>query len=113
MITEHEEQKTLVQYLQAQNIMYFSVPNGSVLKGNPMQRARQMQKLKREGLVVGASDIVVMLPGKILFIEMKSKRGYASNEQKEFLKKVNKYEYAIGKVCKGCIEAIEFIRENK
>ena len=107
---EHEEQRSLVQYLKLKKIFYFSIPNGSVLKGTPMQRGRQMNKLKAEGLVVGASDILVMLPKQILFIELKRTKGSTtSSEQKSFLNKINEYPYAVGKVCKGCKEAIDFI----
>lgn len=107
---ETEEQQVLVKYLKLKKIFYFSVPNGSVLKGNKLQRARQMNKLKAEGLVVGTSDIVVMLPNQILFIELKRTKGSTtSKEQLSFLEKINKYPYADGKVCKGAKEAIEFI----
>jgi len=116
---ETEEQKALVQYLNAKKLFYFAVPNGAVLKGTPLQRARQMKKLKAEGLIAGTSDIVVLLKEKILFIEMKRiKKSTISKEQKAFLEKVNKFPYAVGKVCKGAKEAIEFIeshikKENK
>lgn len=110
---EHEEQKTLVQYLQLKKLFYFSVPNGAMLKGTPLQRAKQMVKLKSEGLIVGTSDLIVMLHNKILFIELKRIKGSTtSKDQKAFLEKVNKYPYAIGKVCKGANEAISFIEEN-
>jgi len=110
---ETDEQKVLVKYLILKKIFYFSVPNGSVLKGNSRQRAIQMGKLKREGLISGTSDIVVLLPTKILFIEMKRTKGSStSKEQKAFLEKVNLYPYAIGQVCKGAGEAMKFIEKN-
>lgn len=107
---EHEEQKALVQYCQLKKLFYFSIPNGAVLKGNAMQRARQMNKLKKEGLIPGTSDFVVMLPNYILFIELKRQKGSTTSKaQKDFLEEVNKFNYANGKVCKGAKEAIEFI----
>lgn len=110
---ETDEQKALVQYCQVKKLFFFSVPNGSVLKGNAMQRARQMSKLKSEGLVVGTSDFVVMLPNHILFIELKRQKGSTTSKaQKDFLEKVNNFGYAKGKVCKGVKEAIEFIEDN-
>lgn len=110
---ESEEQQTLVQYCKLKKLFAFSVPNGSVLKGNKLQRAKQMARLKKEGLVVGVSDFVVMLPSKILFIELKRIKGsVTSDAQKDFIEKVNQYPYGIGKVCKGAKEAIEFIEEN-
>lgn len=110
---EHDEQKTLVKYLILKKLDYFAIPNGAVLKGKPFQRARQMQKLKAEGLVKGTSDIVVFTPAKILFIELKRVKGsVTSQDQKDFLERANKYPYAVGKVCKGAGAAIEFIESN-
>ena len=112
--SETIEQKKLVQWLKLKKIFYFSVPNGSVLKGNPLQRAKQMQKLKSEGLIVGTSDIVIMLPEKILFIELKRARKTlkggklsvshtsVSKEQKSFLNTINSdFNYADGYVACG------------
>ena len=109
---ETEEQKTLVHYLKIKKLFYFAVPNGSVLKGNKLQRAMQMAKLKSEGLVPGVSDIVVLMPTVIVFIEMKRTKGSAiSKDQVEFLKRVNEYPFAVGRVCKGAKSAIDFIEE--
>ncbi len=111
---ESDEQKVLVQYLKLKKIMYFAVPNGAMLKGNKLQRARQMAKLKSEGLVPGTSDIIAMLPSKILFIEMKRVKGSSTTkEQKEFIEKIKEFNYAEGRVCKGARAAIDFIEENK
>lgn len=115
------EQQNLVKWLRLKKLFYFSIPNGSVLKGTPLQRARQMNKLKSEGLVDGASDIVVMLKDKILFIELKRakktlKSGNlsvshtkTSDEQLKFLAKVDGFKYTDSSVCYGCAEAIDFI----
>jgi len=104
------EQQTLVKYCRLKKLLAFSVPNGSVLKGTPLQRARQMAKLKAEGLLVGTSDYIVLLPNQILFIELKRTKGSTtSKEQKEFIEKVNKYPYAVGIIAKGSKIAIEFI----
>ena len=122
-ITETQEQQKLVQWLKLKKIFYFSVPNGSVLKGNPLQRAKQMNRLKSEGLIVGTSDIVVMLSNKILFIELKrakkvlksgklsTSNSVTSKEQLKFLESVNEFGYAIGNVCYGFNEAKELIEE--
>ena len=111
---ETEEQRTLVQYCNLKKIFSLSIPNGAILKGNPLQRARQMNKLKAEGLIVGASDFLVMLDNKMLFIELKRVKGSTTSKaQKEFINKANQYPYAIAKVCKGAKEAIAFIEENR
>jgi len=119
-----EEQQKLVQWLKLKKIFYFAVPNGSVLKGNALQRAKQMERLKSEGLVPGTSDIIVMLQEKILFIELKrakkvlksgklsTSNSTTSEAQKDFIEKVNKFHYTDAKVCYGFNDAMEFINGN-
>ena len=110
---ETDEQKMLVQYCKLKKLFAFSVPNGAVLRGTSLQRARQMNKLKAEGLLKGTSDYIVMLSNKILFIELKRTKGSTtSEEQKDFIAKVNQYPYAVGAICKGAKVAIEFIENN-
>ena len=107
---EHEEQRTLVQYCKVKKLLAYSTPNGAMLKGNKLQRARQMNKLKAEGLLIGVSDMTILLPNKILFIELKRVKGSTTSQaQKDFIDKVNQYPYAVGSICKGAKEAIEFI----
>lgn len=62
------------------NAILFSVPNEFARKN--MTEARQM------GLLKGAADIIVVINGKILFIEFKSDVGKQSIEQKTFQHKV-------------------------
>ncbi len=63
----------------------FSIPNGAHLSGDERQRARQMNRLKAEGLSVGVPDLflpVVTLDYAGLFIELKKEGGRISKEQK-------------------------------
>lgn len=121
---ESEEQASLVQYLKLKKIFYFSVPNGSYLAGGKLQRVKQMTRLKREGLIDGVSDLVVLLEDKILFIEMKRRpkilksgkesvsHTSISKDQKIFLESVGKFKYAESTVAYGCKQAIEFISKH-
>jgi len=121
---ETEEQQKLIQWLRIKKLMYWATPNGAVLKGSKLQRVKQMSKLKKEGLVNGVSDVIVMLPNKILFIEMKRQKKKlttgkmsstsisVSDEQKSFLKKVNGFDYAHGIIAYGFNEAMEFIEKE-
>jgi hypothetical protein len=55
--------------------MWCHVPNGAALAGTPAQRARQMARLKLEGLTVGWPDYQLMVPRSIyhgLFLEIKA-----------------------------------------
>lgn len=114
--TEHIEQVTLVQWLERQhpNIskLLFAVPNGASLAGPAHARAKQMQRLKAEGLRNGTPDIFIAYPyGGYhgLFIEMKrQKGGTLSKEQKQWLERLNEQGY-LAKRCNGWEAAKEVI----
>ena len=56
----------------------FAVPNGG------LRKASEATLLKREGLLTGASDVVIMLPSKVVFMEFKTDDGKQSQKQKDF-----------------------------
>lgn len=124
-MSEYKEQVALVQWLQAKKIFYFAIMNENIQSFKDKNLAIRIGvKHKKAGRVRGTSDIVVMLDKKILFIELKrarrvlkngklsSAKANVSDEQISFLKSINEFDYAKGKVCYGCKEAIEFIEEN-
>ena len=73
--SEHSEQVAFVQWfrLQFPGILVFSIPNGSYLAGDIAARARQVARLKAEGMVAGVPDLEI--PEWNLYIEMKRQRG--------------------------------------
>ena len=120
--TEADEQKALVQWLNIKHIMHFApIMENNHSKLNRQFAVRNEAKAKAMGKKPGVSDIIVMLDNKILFIELKRKKKILksgkestshtniSEAQKEFIENVNKYNYALGKVCYGWEEAKEFI----
>ena len=114
---EETEQVALCNWLRLNKIEFFAVPNGG------KRNAIEMKNMKRSGLRVGASDMVVFTDKRILFIELKrkpitTKKGNASYsnsvtspEQLEFIEMANKYPYAKAKVCYGYVDSIKFIEE--
>ena len=69
---EHDHQRIVCQWLDAKGILYFAVPNGTQMAGNPGQRAIQTNKLKRTGLRPGAPDLVLVRDGEFpIALEMK------------------------------------------
>jgi len=64
-----------------QRCMIFSVPNDS---SNFMETKRKVNT----GLLKGVSDLIVILPNKVLFIELKTEIGIQSQVQKEFESRV-------------------------
>lgn len=83
--------------LQYPKLMMVAFPNGAKLFGDSEQRAKQWNRLKSEGAVPGASDLVLFYKSGehgALFIEMKTKTGRQSDTQKEFEQKVIEFGYA-------------------
>lgn len=62
--------------------LIFSIPNGG------SRNILEAKKLKETGLLRGVSDLIVILPNKILFIELKIEKGIQSDVQKEFERRV-------------------------
>lgn len=114
--TEHAEQATLVGWFDRTHPQLagrlFAIPNGAHLAGNNAQRAKQMHKLKAEGLRVAVPDMMlpVMRGGYGgLFIEMKrTKWGTVSKEQKKWREFLIEQGYR-AEICKGFQSAKEVI----
>lgn len=62
--------------------LIFSVPNGGY------RNKLEAIKMKATGLVAGVSDMIIIQPSRILFVEIKTLTGTQSKEQKEFQSKV-------------------------
>lgn len=93
-----------------------AIPNGTFLAGDRVQRAKQMARLKAQGLKPGVSDIFLPLARRGfhgLYIEMKRAphQGPAkpTRAQLDFARAVEAQGYAFF-VCRGAEEAIEKIR---
>lgn len=108
---ESDEQKTLVQYCKAKKLFYFAPMNENKQSfSNRLAAIKIEAKSKAMGKIKGTPDLIVMLPNQILYIELKRLKGsVTSAEQKMFVNRVNEFEYASGRICKGAKEAIDFI----
>lgn len=71
----------------------FSVPNEAIQK----MEWKQINTFKAMGLKSGVSDVIVLMPGKLLFIEFKSAKGVQNDNQKRFQEDVQAlgFEYHI------------------
>lgn len=56
----------------------FSVPNGG------SRNLLEAKRLKATGLKAGVSDLIVLMPDRCIFIELKTEKGIQSDKQKEF-----------------------------
>lgn len=115
---ESDEQKALILWLKQRKIMYFAPMNENSFSFLNRDIVVKIQaKNKAMGSIKGTPDLVIFLPNKIMFLELKRRKsGVLSKEQKDFLSRVNEYPYAIGGVAHGWIEAsamIEYYMELK
>jgi hypothetical protein len=92
MKDESKIQYQICQWLQGQGIYFFAVQNE--LAGS---NGRAMQFAISLGLRPGVSDLVVLLPSRIVFIEVKTATGRQSEHQKRFEARVKElgFEYYV------------------
>ena len=71
----------------------FSVPNEAIQK----MAWKQINMFKAMGLKSGVSDVIVLLEGKVLFVEFKAEKGVQTPKQKDFQQAVETlgFEYHI------------------
>jgi hypothetical protein len=65
----------------------FAVPNGG------LRSKSEAMTLKATGVVAGVSDMIIISPNKIFFIEVKTETGKQSPDQKDFEQKVKSMGY--------------------
>lgn len=85
--------------------LLFHVPNGG------SRNAREGANLKKQGVVAGVADLLLLLPRKgfgCLCVEMKTAKGSQSTLQREWGGKVSKYGN-LYVVCRSVDEFIEII----
>jgi hypothetical protein len=84
MRAESAIQRAIRHYLAANGYASVHVPNGAVLSGDKLKRAKQMSALKADGLYPGFPDLLVYGPGqRIGHIEVKSPTGAVQDTQKQ------------------------------
>jgi len=117
-MSESAHQKAVVQFFRMQwpNEVIFAVPNGSWLAGDSVQRAKQMKRMKAEGLEPGILDLVVPVPALHwhgLFIEMKDLGKTASSlskNQKKMMYYLSEQGYRV-EWSAGSDKAISILKE--
>ncbi len=127
--SESDEQKMFFDWVRrraASNPIYenvFAIPNGAFLAGDKLRRAKQMARLKAEGLSPGVLDIFVAVPASAmhrcqkcgksaisrirggLFIEMKAGKNLVTLAQKNWITRLRDAGYDVA-VCYSGQEAI-------
>ena len=85
----------------------FAIPNGG------KRNIREAVRFKREGVKAGIADLILLRPNKTkhgLCIELKTKIGKQSPEQKEFQKQTEFWNYQY-KVCRNLDEFMKTVND--
>lgn len=103
--SEFEIQTAIVDWLEANQFVYFAVPNGE------LRTKSTGAKLKRMGVKRGVPDLFICHTSKHssgLFLEVKSKSGSLSVDQKFFKARLELNSYTVAAV-KSLEQAIDCI----
>ncbi len=84
----------------------FAVPNGG--KRNKIEA----MKMISTGTLAGVSDLIVIIPNKVIFVEIKTKKGIQSDKQKEFENTVSKLGFKY-KIIRSLNDFIDLINKNE
>lgn len=106
--TEDQEAQTFATWLRFKNFKFTHIANESGLP--PKVAMIASAKKKRMGLSPGVPDFMVIIPNGLIFIELKRLKGSkTSEEQKEWVSKLNKIPNVEAKICYGATQAIDFV----
>ncbi len=126
---EDDIQAQIIQYCKIKKILCFAVINdasfsgqirkiliGSLGKVKGLQKASMIiskivNRNKKIGLMPGVSDLVLVLPGKTVFIELKTVKGKMSEEQKVFMSRITKLDHS-GYICRSLDDFIEVLEHE-
>lgn len=117
-MSEYEEQKAFVKWLNAKRLTFASVPNENNMSFlNKKVASIQGAKFKATGKRKGFPDLLVFLPDLVVAVEMKrsiqkgKSKPVVSEFQKEWIERLNELGHP-AKVCYGWIEAKEFVESH-
>ena len=103
---ESDEQRTVIEYLDVIGAKYTAIPNSTYTKSWSQKRKNHQQ-----GLRAGFPDLVCIVDGTFIVIEMKRRQGGSvSVEQKSWIEALKSAGIPVA-VAKGSDEAIEFINK--
>jgi hypothetical protein len=84
--------------LQAEIVQWYSLHYGKIHDkclfhcNNKAKNAIEGNRMKAMGVKTGVSDLILIVPKKIYFIELKTSKGKQGKEQKEFERQLNLLE---------------------
>lgn len=103
--TEHNIQKSVVRWFKRE------YPNYLIFSTNNEACYTRKTYFTEAGMLTGVSDLVVVLPSKIIFVELKTTKGVQSKKQKDFETKIKylNFDYYI---IRSLEEFQELIKNN-
>jgi hypothetical protein len=105
-VSEYHESVILASWLRARGLVFSHIPNSTY---TPSHAAKA--KNKAMGVSKGVPDYLILLPGRVVFVELKRRHGgRVSPEQLEWGEALVKSGASFS-VCYGAMEAIAFIQE--
>ena len=112
--SESQMQKACVAWFRAQykRELLLSFPNGGYhLAGDAKARAMQVNRMKAEGMMPGASDLVLIHDNGVAFLEAKKATGKLSESQKLFRAMVEAmgYQYTVFRSLDEFVEIVKKI----
>lgn len=106
---EHYLQVAIHRLLTYARVFHFAIPNGGA------RNLKVAMSLKAEGVLAGASDLVLVLEKRIVFVELKNGNvGRQSEHQKSFQNEVEKrgFEYVIWRNIEDCEDFLKKINQE-
>lgn len=106
---EHQIQQAIHRFLTIEHVFHFAVPNGE------KRDVRVGARLKEEGVLPGVSDLVLILPGRVVFAEIKTVAGRLSPAQKAFREAVQGlgHPYVVWRSLDDCIDFLTQVQRRK
>ena len=104
---ESKTQQNIVKYLRDNKIFVFAVPNGG------KRRLREATIMKAEGVTAGVSDLIILLPQRAVFVEMKQEKTKQTDTQKTFQASVQAlgFEYYVWRSIDDAIKFVDSIKK--
>jgi hypothetical protein len=85
IVTEGKIQQQIVMWFRNNYCTKLSVPRCAIFSvPNERNNKKEMMSMIQTGLMSGVSDLIVVLPSRVLFVEVKTDKGTQQPKQKEF-----------------------------
>jgi len=104
---EDQIQKAVVEYLRTAfpDFVTFSIPNGS------NKSRAQAGLFKATGLLAGMPDLGVLMPGRVVFMEIKASRGSLTKSQQELFPEITGLGHPVW-VCRSVDDVADVMRQE-